>query len=192
MTGEADGAAAEACVTAQLQAWRAPSPAQDELRRHYLYRLEQPGALRRESGPEHLTASALVLDEAGTATLLVHHAKGGFWVQPGGHWEPGDSDLAATAVREATEETGVSLCEGPVLGDLNRHELPAAFGRCRVHDDVLYVVRTTGRPRPRVSAESLDVAWFSLDALPRTIVADLPARLSALGAARNALGPATS
>lgn len=174
---------AAAASRALLAVWR-PPPAQESLRERYLRLLEQPGALSRPSAggaAEHLTGSALVVDEEGSQTLLVHHAKGGFWVQPGGHWEPGDADLSATAVREAGEETGIAGWQGPALiGDLHRHELPAAFGACRVHADVMFVLRTVGRPTPRLSAESSAVAWFGLDRLPEGIVADLPARLAAL------------
>ncbi len=177
--------AAQARTRALLEGWNVPSPDQARLRERYLARLAaQPGALSRpgDGGPaEHLTGSALVFDETGGWTLLVHHAKGGFWVQPGGHWEAGDADLAATAVREATEETGLQDWPAtPRLADLHRHELPTAFGRCRVHDDVLFVLRTRGRPRPRVSAESKAVEWFAVDDLPAGIVADLPARIAAI------------
>jgi 8-oxo-dGTP pyrophosphatase MutT (NUDIX family) len=173
-----DYGTAHAATTALLNGWTPPDAHQRSLRRDYLQLLaEDDAALRRDGPAEHLTASCLVLDAARAATLLVHHAKGGFWVQPGGHWEPGDADLAATALREATEETGLGASLRLVgLNDLHRHRLSTAFGRCRVHCDVMFLAVCDGRPAPSVSPESHAVAWFDLADLPTTVVADLPAR----------------
>jgi 8-oxo-dGTP pyrophosphatase MutT (NUDIX family) len=40
------------------------------------------------------------------------------WVFPGGSWEPGDADLAATALREAREEIGLDIRNMDVVGAL--------------------------------------------------------------------------
>lgn len=42
--------------------------------------------------------------------LLTLHPKVGLWLQMGGHCEPGDETLAAAALREATEESGIAAC----------------------------------------------------------------------------------
>ena len=63
----------------------------------------------RDEPEAHFTGSAIVVDEAGARTLLVHHAKSGAWFQPGGHIEPGDATLAEAALREAREETGLDV-----------------------------------------------------------------------------------
>ncbi len=179
-----DDGTAHAATAALLRRWDPPDEHQRSLRRDYLHLLAgEPAALRRDGPAEHLTGSCLVLDTTRSATLLVHHAKGGFWVQPGGHWEPGDADLAATALREATEETGLGgvLHLAGVL-DLHRHRLSTAFGRCRGHLDVMFLALCEGRPAPSVSSESHAVAWFDLGDLPSTVVTDLPARaLAAAG-----------
>jgi 8-oxo-dGTP pyrophosphatase MutT (NUDIX family) len=126
----------------------------------------------RDSGPAHLTASALVLDATATKVLLTLHRKGGFWAQFGGHCEPGDPTLLAAAMREATEESGVdgllAVSDEPV--DLDRHALSSAFGPCAEHLDVRYAVVAPDGAAPVVSDESSDVAWFPVDALPHGAV----------------------
>ena len=75
-----------------------------ETMRGYAVTLGDP--FSRHEPEAHFTASAVVVDEAGARTLLVHHAKSGNWFQPGGHIEPDDASLAEAALREAREETG--------------------------------------------------------------------------------------
>lgn len=169
-----------------LTAWSAPSAAQDRLRGAYLAHLAaHPDGLWRDGPSAHLTASCAVLDPSGRRVLLTHHAKADVWLQFGGHLEAGDADLAAAALREAREESGVPdvvlVPGGPV--DLHRHALSAAFGRCREHLDVLYAGVAPADAVPVVGHESHDVAWWPVDALPAGTVADLPARLAAVAAA---------
>ncbi len=184
-------ARAHADAVAVLSAWAPPDAGQLTLRSRYVQHLAaHPDALDRGGPPAHLTASCLVLDEAGEHVLLVLHRRGRFWVQPGGHVEAGDATLAAAALREAREETGVDvvLRGGGAPADLHHHELSAAFGRCRAHLDVAFLATADRNAVPAVSAESSDVAWWPLDGLPAGVVADLPPRLhraaaSASGAA---------
>jgi 8-oxo-dGTP pyrophosphatase MutT (NUDIX family) len=122
-----------------------------------------PGLLTRDAAPSHVTASGIVLSGDGAATCLVLHGRIGLWVQPGGHLEPGDDSLAAGALREVLEETGLSArVAGPVV--LSRHRAPCAPGRVDWHLDVQYVV-LAGREPPTVSPESRDVAWWDVDQL---------------------------
>ncbi len=163
---------------AALASWPVADAAEARLRAAYLAHLaEHPDALWREGPPSHLTASAFILDPARKQVLLTLHRKGGFWVQCGGHLEPDDSTLSAAALREATEESGIDGLHVIGPADLHRHRLPAAFGRCREHLDASYVVQAPYRAQPVLSEESLDVAWWPVDALPEAVVPDLPGRL---------------
>jgi 8-oxo-dGTP pyrophosphatase MutT (NUDIX family) len=184
-----DGLHADAVRT--LRAFTPADDREDGLRSHYLHLLEGGrSALHRDGGPEHLTASALVVDAAGERTLLSLHAKSGRWVQLGGHVEPGDATLAAAALREAREESGIEglrlALDSPA--DLDRHELGSAFGTCRVHSDVRYVVVAPQDAAETVSAESLDLQWFGWDELPADAVPDL-AHLVRAARRRLAAGP---
>ena len=169
-------AALHADAVQALAGFPPSDPRETGLRAHYLALLERgPDALLRDGGPEHITASALLVDSAGERTLLSLHAKSGQWVQLGGHVEPGDTTLPGAALREAVEESGITglrlLDERPV--DLDRHELGSAFGSCRVHSDVRYVVVAPPGAVEAVSAESLDLRWFGWDELPDDAVPDL-------------------
>lgn len=76
--------------------------------------------------PGHFTASGFVVHPAGDRVLLIHHAKIGKWLQPGGHVDPTDEDLVAGARREIEEETGVAdLEEVGGIVDVDVHVFPA-------------------------------------------------------------------
>ncbi|TDU91692.1 8-oxo-dGTP pyrophosphatase MutT (NUDIX family) [Kribbella voronezhensis] len=155
-------------ATATLTAWTPPDAEQAELREHYLKHLAQyPDGMWRSCRPDHVTASALVLDQSGSRVLLTLHKTVNRWLQLGGHCEPGDTTLAGAALREATEESGLT---GLVIGAepllLSRHELTAGGCRGAFHLDVQYLVTTTAGTQYVVSDESHDLSWFGVDALP--------------------------
>lgn len=118
-----------------------------------LGRLERP--FDTSADLTHVTSSALVTGPAGIVLLL--HKRMRIWLQPGGHLDPGE-DLAAAALREATEETGLVLAHppgGPSMVHVDVH----AGGRGHTHLDLRWLLHGQGEPCPP-AGESPDVAWF--------------------------------
>lgn len=154
-----------------LEAWEPTEGGQRRLRNEFLQHLATvPDAVRRSGRPDHLTASALVLSADHRRVLLDLHRKVGRWLQFGGHLEPGDRRVADAALREAREESGIQ--ELQLLGSepvrLDRHPAPCRPGEPGDHLDVQWVAVAAAGAVPRASAESLDVAWWDVDALPDT------------------------
>lgn len=119
---------------------------------------------RRRAG--HFTGSAWLVDRAGTRVLLTHHRKLGRWLQLGGHAD-GDPNLAAVALREAEEESGLDgLRVDPAIFDLDRHRIPArGVEPEHWHYDVRFVVRASREEAFHISAESLALAWVDIRSL---------------------------
>ncbi|MEU5655410.1 NUDIX hydrolase [Streptomyces sp. NPDC047737] len=141
---------------------------QSELRLAYLDHLAaHPDGMWKACGAGHLTASALVVDPERGRVLLTLHRKLRMWLQMGGHCEPEDTTLAGAALREATEESGITgltlLPGGPVR--LDRHPIPAP---CHWHLDVQYTAVASAGATERISDESLDLRWFPYDEVADT------------------------
>jgi len=116
----------------------------------------------------HVTGSAWIVDATGTKVLLTHHRKLDRWLQPGGHAD-GDSDVAAVALREAREETGLPdlRLDDAAVFDLDIHVIPFRDPvEAHEHFDVRFVVRA-GEERFVVSDESHALAWVALADLER-------------------------
>jgi 8-oxo-dGTP pyrophosphatase MutT (NUDIX family) len=121
-----------------------------------LQKLENP--FDQDADPTHVTSSAIIIGDAGVVLHL--HKRLGIWIQPGGHLEPGE-DLAAGAMREAREETGLELThppDGPRMVHVDVH----AGGRGHTHLDLRWLLHAEGTPRPP-EGESQDVRWFGWD-----------------------------
>jgi len=142
-----------------------------------------PDALLRSCAEGHLTGSALVVDAAGARTLLMLHRKLGRWFQPGGHVD-GDAGLAAAALREATEETGIDglrLAWPAIDVDIHRVEPPGEPPH--LHLDTRYLVVAPPGAVEHGNEESLALRWVTLDGLDDLGVDESTRRLVARGLA---------
>lgn len=115
-----------------------------------------PAPFSREAGPDHITASAVVLSSAGV--LLHKHKLSGLWFGPGGHVD-GDEWPWEAAQRETLEETGIhvwSPFSEPTALHLDVHDTVNGH----VHYDIRYLfVAKPDTPNPP-PGESQEVAWF--------------------------------
>jgi 8-oxo-dGTP pyrophosphatase MutT (NUDIX family) len=122
-------------------------------------------ALVRSCEPGHLTGSALVVDAASETFLLLHHTKLRRWLQPGGHAD-GDGNLAAVALREATEETGIAGLRVVVPAiDVDVHLVEPPREVPHHHYDVRFLVVTPPDAVAVGNHESTDLRWVTLDDL---------------------------
>jgi 8-oxo-dGTP pyrophosphatase MutT (NUDIX family) len=121
-----------------------------------------PDAALRTCHDGHLTGSALVLDVAGERVLMLFHRKARRWLQPGGHAD-GDTNLAAVALREATEETGIDglLVAVPAI-DLDVHRVHFAGEHAHLHLDVRFLVAAPAGAVAAGNHESEELRWVSL------------------------------
>jgi 8-oxo-dGTP pyrophosphatase MutT (NUDIX family) len=171
------GGALHADALRVLTSWTAPDDEQERLRRDYVAHLvAQPDGMRRSCHPDHITAGALIVSADRARVLLTLHAKAQAWFHMGGHCEETDATLAGAALREAVEESGVAgLRLDPVPIQLDRHEVPFCGDRGLVrHLDVRFLAVAPEAAEHAVSAESIDVRWWPVDALPPEAT-DLPA-----------------
>ncbi|GLQ89619.1 NUDIX hydrolase [Dyella flagellata] len=127
----------------------------------FLEQAERP--FDREHASGHFTGSAWLVSGDGERVLLTHHRKLQRWLQLGGHAD-GDSDLAAVALREAAEESGLQgLTVEPGIFDVDRHWIPERKHEPgHWHYDVRYVVRAGECEGYLVSDESLALAWVPI------------------------------
>ena len=137
-------------------------PARDEFLR---FTAEHDDALLRSCVTGHLTGSALVVDPVSERMLLLHHRKLQKWLQPGGHAD-GDGNLAAVALREATEETGIDGLRVVVPAiHLDIHVVEPQNEVPHLHYDVRFLVLAPEGAKAIGNLESTALRWVTLDEL---------------------------
>jgi len=119
------------------------------------------GASGAASGPDVVAAGAVVLRRRnGGEVLLVHRPKYDDWAWPKGKQDPGEH-VAATAVREVLEETGVEVRLGRPLP---RQLYLVSGGRAKhVHYWTGWVVGDEDVSGYAANAEIDQVAWLGID-----------------------------
>jgi 8-oxo-dGTP pyrophosphatase MutT (NUDIX family) len=94
---------------------------------------------RAQFVPGHVTASGFIVNQTRDAVLLILHAKLGLWLQPGGHVEAEDADVARAAEREIQEEVGLTQITSHGVLDVDVHRIPAyASQPAHEHFDVRF------------------------------------------------------
>lgn len=128
----------------------------------------EPDCFKRELLKGHITGSAFILNSAKTKAVLVHHAKLNCWLQPGGHAD-GETDIAAVALKEAQEETGLmNLTILPEIFDLDIHTIPARkIVPEHQHYDIRFLIMADENEEFNISNESTDIQWVSLNDLEK-------------------------
>jgi 8-oxo-dGTP pyrophosphatase MutT (NUDIX family) len=119
-------------------------------------------------------AVAAVLRRGGldTELLLILRAEregdpwSGHMALPGGHHDPGDADLLATARRETLEEVGLDLGQHELLGALDEHAA-SAQGRFTglVVAPFVFALRSDSELRP--NHEVAELLWTPLGRMAR-------------------------
>jgi 8-oxo-dGTP pyrophosphatase MutT (NUDIX family) len=144
-------------------------PDQIKLRDRFLDHLvNHSDALEKCCGPGHITASGLIIDPIQQRVLLTLHPKVGRWLQTGGHCEIADATVSDSALREATEESGIFglklLRNSPIR--LDAHEIDCRKDGGTIHFDMQYAVIAPSDALITMSDESDDLSWFGIDQLP--------------------------
>jgi 8-oxo-dGTP pyrophosphatase MutT (NUDIX family) len=106
------------------------------------------------STPLHVTGSALVVHPVSGRVLLRWHQRQQAWLQVGGHGDPGESDPLAIALREGTEETGLTDLV-PWPDARLRHE-PAHH-----HADLRFILATRDPDAARPESPDAPLRWLA-------------------------------
>jgi 8-oxo-dGTP pyrophosphatase MutT (NUDIX family) len=118
----------------------------------------------------HVTGSACIVSPDRQQTVLIHHGKLDRWFQPGGHAD-GDPDVAAVALKEAQEETGLTdltlvgdPSKPPTIFDVDVHPIPARGEvPAHLHYDIRFLIEADPLEPFVQTDEVQNVRWFLLD-----------------------------
>lgn len=131
---------------------------------------EHPDCLSRDNKTAHFTASAWIVNREHTKVLFVYHRIYDSWSWVGGHAD-GSADLAAVALREATEETGIA--SGRAVSEevfsleiitVEAHHRKGEYVAPHLHLNLTYLIEADENEPLRLNEEETKgVKWFSFD-----------------------------
>lgn len=129
-----------------------------------------PDCLLRSNDFAHVTASSWVVSPDRKKVLMVYHNIYDSWSWTGGHAD-GESDLAALALRELTEETGLIsprlLSPSPVSIEIltvDGHMKKGEYVHSHLHLNVTYLFEADEEAVIRIKEdENSGVRWFSIE-----------------------------
>ena len=149
-----------------LNTYRDNHPAEHEVVDDYLLFIRKhEDCFQKSLAIGHVTGSALILNSDSDSVLLTHHKKLERWLQPGGHAD-GDCDVAAVAMREAEEESGLERIEfvASEILDVDIHRIPERKSEPEhFHYDCRFLLRSVGSDKFVISEESNDLKWAAMD-----------------------------
>jgi 8-oxo-dGTP pyrophosphatase MutT (NUDIX family) len=122
----------------------------------------------------HITGSAWIVSPDRQQVVLIHHRKLDRWFQPGGHAD-GNPDVAAVALQEAQEETGLqtlSLIHAPgessTIFDVDVHPIPERGNvPTHLHYDIRFLIQANPHEPFGYSDEIKDVCWVYIKEIIR-------------------------
>ncbi|NLM66428.1 MAG: NUDIX hydrolase [Enterococcus sp.] len=126
--------------------------------------------LTRENSLAHLTASAWVVNADHQKVLMAYHNLYDSWSWLGGHAD-GQADLLAVALKEVTEESGLTKLQ-PILNEIfsleiltvDGHEKNGVYLSSHLHLNVTYLIEASEEePLTIKPDENSQVAWFLRD-----------------------------
>jgi 8-oxo-dGTP pyrophosphatase MutT (NUDIX family) len=115
-------------------------------------------------------ANVAIFNAAGQV-LLTRRQDNGLWCLPGGHVDLGES-IDQTAIREAQEETGLSIQLERLVGLYSSHYPAGTFGAESPAHSILIALfraRVTGGALA-LNAEVTEFGWFNPDHLPEDLI----------------------
>ena len=129
-----------------------------------------PAILTRENEAAHLTASAWVVSPDRKLVLMAYHNIYHSWAWLGGHAD-GEADLKAVALREVTEESGLTgvtlLSERPFsleVLSVDGHEKRGKYVSTHLHLNVTYLMEgDPDRPIRCKPDENSAAAWIPVE-----------------------------
>ena len=124
-----------------------------------------PNCLERSLTIGHITTSTWITDHSRQYVLLTHHRKLDKWLQLGGHAD-GESNLPIAAMKEATEESGLTTIRflSDNIFDVDVHLIPARkLEPAHYHYDIRFLMEADMNEPLLISHESKDLSWVPID-----------------------------